>query len=524
MRLPIFAKIVASGLLCITILTSCSSPQQPAFHAEWPYAVSYEIFVRAFADSNGDGLGDLRGMTAKLDYLQDLGVQAIWMMPIHPSPSYHKYDVTDYKAIHPDYGTMEDFQYFLDEAHKRDIRVVIDLVINHSSSQHPWFLAALEDSTSMYFDFYVWEHADNISSMYVTADQTGPDSDNLRRWNPTDAYDDLLYYAYFWSGMPELNFDNPVLRDSIYDIGRFWLEMGVDGFRLDAAKHIFPDDRAEDNHAFWEEFRAEMEKVNPEVLLVGEVWAPTEIVKPYLTGLRSLFNFDLGYAIIDAVSSGSGDGLASRHAEILNAYLSVTEDFVDATFLTNHDQTRVMSQLQDERKARVAASILLTLPGSPYIYYGEEIGMTGAKPDPNIREPMLWNVSELDSMRSQWRTPRYSTDATVVPALVQRDTPGSLFHHYRDLIHLRNSSAALTLGGLIPVSANDNRLVVFERQHPDENLLVVHNVSSETVLFAFGDAQHHYTSLKWASTPDISSIEVGEMSVPPYTTLILKPM
>ncbi|MCH8525118.1 MAG: DUF3459 domain-containing protein [Balneolales bacterium] len=518
MRFTLSAFVLVT--LCVTL--GCSDTSDRSFQAEWPYAVSYEIFVRSFADSNGDGIGDIRGMTAKLDYLQDLGIQSIWMMPIHPSPTYHKYDVTDYKGIHPDYGTMDDFKYFLAEAHKRDIRVVIDLVINHSSNQHPWFLAALEDSTSMYFDFYVWEREEDIASMYVTADQTGPDSDNLRRWNSTDAYDDLFYYSYFWSGMPDLNFDNPVLRDTIYEIGRFWLEMGVDGFRLDAAKHIFPDDRAEDNHAFWEEFRAEMERVNPDVLLVGEVWASTEIVKPYLTGLRSLFNFDLGYAIIDAVQSGRGAGLASRHAEILNAYLSVTDDFVDATFITNHDQTRIMSQLQDENKARSAASILLTLPGSPYLYYGEEIGMFGAKPDPNIREPMLWNTPELDSMRTSWRTPRYSTDETVVPAFVQLEDPNSLLNHYRSLIHLRNGSPALTLGTLYPVDRADERLVAFERLHDREQVLVLHNVSAETVGFVLSDRMGAYNTVIWSSGDDVQLMTQGEVILPPYSSIVLK--
>jgi len=517
MRLLLPAVFIFSMLFQL----GCSGKSDTGFQAEWPYAVSYEIFVRAFADSDGDDIGDIPGMTAKLDYLQDLGVQGIWMMPIHPSPTYHKYDVTDYKGIHPDYGNMDDFKHFLDEAHKRDIRVVIDLVINHSSNQHPWFLAALEDSSSMYFDFYVWERGEDIANMYVTADQTGPDSDNLRRWNPTDAYDDLYYYSYFWSGMPDLNFDNPALRDTIYEIGRFWLDMGVDGFRLDAAKHIFPDDRAEDNHAFWDEFRAEMERVNPDVLLVGEVWASTEIVKPYLTGLRSLFNFDLGYAILDAVSNGNGAGLASRHAEILNAYLSVTDDFVDATFLTNHDQTRIMSQLQDQAKARVAASLLLTLPGAPYLYYGEEIGMFGAKPDPNIREPMLWNRPELDSMRTSWRSPRYSTDATVTPAFVQREDPASLLNHYRTLIHLRNGSPALTLGELYPLNRADERLVAFERHHDQQQVLVLHNVSSETVGYVISDRMSGYNTVLWASSDDVQLMSGGEVILPPLSSVIL---
>lgn len=514
-----FSSISKVILVAMLALTGCNS-KNGDFEAEWPNAVSYEVFVRAFADGSGDGIGDFKGLTAKLDYFQDLGVKSLWLMPIHPSPSYHKYDVEDYKAIHPDYGTMEDFDEFLRQAHKRDIKVVLDLVVNHSSRTHPWFQAAIADTTSEYFDFYVWENEANIESMTVT--ETGPDSDNLRRWNPVDEYEDLFFYAYFWSGMPDLNFDNRAVRDTIYDIGRFWLEKGVDGFRLDAAKHIFPDDRAEDNHAFWEEFRAEMEAVNPDVLLVGEVWASTEIVKPYLTGLPSLFNFDLGYAIMDAIRDGNGAQLASRHAEILNEYLDVTNDFVDATFLTNHDQDRVMSVLKDENKARVVASILLTLPGAPYIYYGEEIGMLGAKPDPNIREPMLWSPAETDSLRSRWRTPRYSTDETVRPASVQLADPNSLLHHYRDLIHLRNGSAALTLGSLYPVERMSKELVVFERHHEREQVLVIHNVSDENVGVALSERLQAYATVLWSSNSDVEFLPGGEFILPAHSSIVLK--
>jgi alpha-amylase len=519
-RFPgVFVTIVLFNISVWSGCTGVSEPADSERYALWPNAVSYEIFVRAFADGSGDGIGDFRGLTAKLDYLQDLGVKGLWLMPIHPSPSYHKYNVTDYKAIHPEYGTMEDFDYFLAEAHKRDIRVVLDLVINHSSSEHPWFLAALADSTSPYFDFYVWERGENITSMYV--EQTGPDSDNRRRWNPTEAYDDIFFYAYFYGGMPDLNFDNPALRDTIYDIGRFWLEKGVDGFRLDAAKHIFPDDRAEDNHAFWVEFRAEMEKVNPDVLLVGEVWASTDIVKPYLTGLRSLFNFDLGYAIMDAVRTGRGEGLAGRHAAILNEYLNVTSDFVDATFLTNHDQTRVMSELNDIDKARVAASVLLTLPGAPYLYYGEEIGMFGRKPDPNIREPMLWQPSP-DPLRSRWRENRHSTEQNVRPVSLQLDDPESLLHHYRSLIHLRHETPALNFGRLEPVDGLDARLVAFERNHRLGDVLALHNVSEDSVEIELSGSLGRYGTVLWEAGGS-SFTESSRAVIPANGTLLLVP-
>lgn len=485
--------------------------------AEWPNAVTYEVFVHAFADGSGDGIGDFEGLTSKLDYLDDLGVQSLWLMPIHPSPSYHKYDVTDYRDIHPDYGTMEDFEHFLAEAHARDIRVVIDFVVNHTSSEHPWFVDAIENPDGHFYDFYIWESEENIDSR--TVDYTGPDTDNVERWNEVEGTDEL-FYAYFWSGMPDLNYDNQAVRDSIYDIGQYWLEKGVDGFRLDAARHIYPEHREDENPAFWEEFRAEMEAVNEDVLLVGEVWADTEEVKPYLTGLPSLFNFDMGYAMMEAAESGYGAEVAPKHAEILDAYATVTDDFIDATFLTNHDQERVMSTLDDEDKARVAANMLFTLPGAPYIYYGEEIGMFGEKPDPNIREPMLWN-EQPDEIRTTWKEPEYSTDETVTPASVQLNDENSLLNHYKELIALRHSSYALNYGSLEPIEGVDEQLSVFVRSHDNEQLLVIHNVGSGPVDEILPDEYSEFSQVKYASG-DGYEIQGTEISLPAHSTLILE--
>jgi alpha-amylase len=509
--------LLATGLLGCAGHGASTPPAAGAAPPTWPNAVTYQVFVHAFADSDGDGIGDLAGLTSRLDYIRDLGARAIWMLPIHPSPSYHKYDVTDYRAIHPEYGTMEDFETLLREAHARDIRVVIDFVVNHTAREHPWFQAALADTTSHFHDFYVWQRPDEIGSLYV--ERTGPDSDNLRRWHVAEGVE-KLYYGYFWAGMPDLNFDNPAVRDSIFEIGRFWLAKGVDGFRLDAAKHIFEDERAEDNHAFWNEFRREMERVKPEVLLVGEVWAPTEEVKPYLTGLRSLFNFDLAAAMTEAVRTGRGAGLAARHAGILEAYQSVTDEFLDATFLSNHDQNRILSVLGDPARARVAAGLLFTLPGAPYVYNGEEIGMRGMKPDPHIREPFLWSTPP-DPARTRWIEPRHSTDETVVPMEVQARSDTSMLAHYRTLIALRNAQPALALGGIEPLDAPDERLVAFLRTHPSGALIVVHNVGSEPVEAVLPAQAQPFGRVVYRSH-DGASASRARVTLPPHSTLVLR--
>ena len=486
--------------------------------SEWPNAVTYQIFVRSFADGNGDGIGDLRGLTAKLDYLADIGVQALWLLPIHPSPSYHKYDVTDYRAIHPDYGTMEDFEAFLAAAKERGLRVILDLVVNHTSSRHPWFESAASGPDAEFFDYYVWKKRNEVGSLTVT--RTGPDTDNLRRWNEAPGVRDHYYYAYFTGGMPDLNFDNPDVRREIYDIGRFWLAKGVDGFRLDAAKHIFPDDRAADTVAFWEEFCAEMEKTNPDVFLVGEVWTDGQKAKQYLPGLRSIFNFEMAGSILDAVANGRGAGLAARHANLRQQYGEVLPGFVDATFLSNHDQNRVMSVLEnDEDRARVAAALLLTLPGSPFIYYGEEIGMRGMKPDFFIREPMLWQ-SQPDPWRARPNKIRHSKDHQVKPVAAQLKDGQSLLNHYKSLIELRSKTPALAGGDFEPLEGLQEGLVAFVRRHPSGDVLVLHNVSRQTAEVKLPPENAITARTLWASPPTKEPVS-GKISLPPLSSIVL---
>ncbi|MCS6832546.1 MAG: alpha-amylase family glycosyl hydrolase, partial [Flammeovirgaceae bacterium] len=312
-------------IYCFVFLMQCQPTKDATavlrlpIDKEWyKKAIFYEVFVQSFADSNGDGIGDLEGLRNRLDYLTELGITALWLMPIHPSPSYHKYDVTDYYDIHPDYGTKEDFKRLVNDAHQRGIRVVIDLVLNHTSAQHPWFEVSKKDKKNPFRDYYVWANYDSIAKEIQKKEIT-LDSDNLTQWHAPDGNKqaDEYYYGFFWSGMPDLNYDNPKVRQEVFNIGAYWLtEMGVDGFRLDAAKHIFPDDRPEDNHAWWVEFRREMEKVRPDVFLLGEVWDKTEVVAPYLKGLTSVFNFDLALAIGNAALNGKHQNLPKEHQAI----------------------------------------------------------------------------------------------------------------------------------------------------------------------------------------------------------------
>jgi alpha-amylase len=443
----------------------------------WNDTVFYEIFVRSFYDSNGDGIGDFNGIIAKLDYLNDgdpktttdLGISGIWLMPINPSPSYHGYDVTDYYAVNPQYGTMEDFKNLLAASHQRGIRVIIDLVMNHTSNWHPWFDES-RDPNSPKRNWYIWSD--------TNPGYKGPWGEDV--WY---ASNNAYYYAIFWLGMPDLNYSNPEVRTQMKDVARFWLQdVGVDGFRLDAAKHIVEEGQTQENtpstHAWWKEFRPAYKAANPQALAIGEVWSSSEAVAAYLNGdeLDMAFNFDLADITIKNVSSAFASGLGSSIQTSANAF--PTGQF--GTFLTNHDQNRVMEQLGGNiDKAKTAATVLLTIPGVPFLYYGEEIGMTGFKPDERLRTPMQWTAGENAGFTTgrPWYSPSMSyAEHTVAD---QTADASSLLSLYRTLIQLRNQHAGLRVGSYTLVNSASSKVLAFLRQSKDETVLVIINLGKD---------------------------------------------
>jgi len=508
--------------LFILLLLSCNKQDKNIAH--WPHGVNYEVFVRSFADSNGDGIGDFNGLTSRLDYLKDLGVGGIWLMPIMPSPTYHKYDVTDYKAVDSEYGTEEDFKKLVEEAHKRGIKILVDLILNHTGSGHTWFQSAISGKQSPYRDYYVWAKKDSIRAQ-ISKKVISLDSDNITQWHPVNG--DTIsehYYGFFWGGMPDLNFDNPKVKQEFVEIGEYWLnDMNVDGFRLDAAKHIYPTERATDNHAFWIWFREEMQKIKPDVYLVGEVWSNAKDVAPYLKGLPALFNFDMGYAITSVVRAGMDTaGLISKYKLINDFYLASTNEFIDATFLKNHDQNRILNELDNNTsKVRVAAGILFTLPGTPYIYYGEEIGMKGVKPDELIREPFIWDEGANDKTQTSWEKPTYSTDQTVVPLAKQKSDPESLYNFYKNFIHFRNSSKALTYGSIENTNLGIRELVSFIRMKDEEERLIVHNVSDVEITLLLENELSKFKEIDFVSMGEIKKDDKAWI-IPAYASVVFK--
>jgi glycosidase len=447
--------------------------------------VFYEVFVRSFADSTSgplanDGIGDLQGLIEKLDYLNDgdpattddLGVTGMWLMPIMQSPSYHGYDVTDYYTVNEDYGSNEDFKRLLAEAHTRGIQVIIDLVLNHSSSQHPWFIEARDHPESEKRDWYIWSESN--------PGYTGPSGQAVWHASPSG-----YYYGLFWSGMPDLNYKNPQVTAEMENVTRFWLEeLGVDGFRLDAARHLIEEGRIQENtaatHEWWRDFRTVYKASNPEALTVGEIWTRNSEVVDYLQGdeLDLAFDFDLAMAIVGGVTSRN----AERIQKALTASYELFGSGLSATFLSNHDMNRVMSQfLSDVDKARLAAAVLMTAPGVPFIYYGEEIGMIGVKPDEMIRTPMQWSAEENAGFTSGTPWEPVNADYPVKNVAAQSQDPDSLLSTYRELIHLRTNHPALQTGEYSPVESKDEHVLAYLRSNAEENVLVVINLSTEAV-------------------------------------------
>jgi glycosidase len=437
----------------------------PAPRIWWRDAVFYEIFVRSFSDSNGDGTGDFNGITQKLDYLQSLGVTALWLMPIQPSPSYHGYDVLNYYAVNPQYGSMDDFKALLKAAHEHKMRVIIDLVLNHTSSQHPWFVDANSSPQSKYRDWYVWS-----------------DTSQGKLWFQGNGG---FYYSAFTKNMPDLNYRNPAVTAQMEKMSAYWLkDIGVDGFRIDAAKHLIEEGAKLENtaatHEWLKGFTTFYKTESPQAYVVGEVGGMgSQIAKTYNGQMDEIFNFELASATVQSVAGGGSSSVISY----LKFALRDKPDGNYATFLTNHDQVRPMSRFGgDINKAKLAAALLLTAPGTPFIYYGEEIGMLGQKPDEDIRLPMQWTADSATAGFTSgvpWRKPNASTVATNV-SMEDKD-PASLLNYYRALIALRKSTPALETGSLALLDTGSTTVFASLRQEGEQIILVLVNLSKESV-------------------------------------------
>jgi glycosidase len=442
--------------------------------------VCYEVFVRSFYDGNGDGVGDLRGLIEKLDYINDgnpessrsLGASCIWLMPVAASPSYHGYDVSDYYRVQPAYGTNDDFKQLVTEAHRRGIAVLVDMVLNHSSSEHPAFQAALRDTTSPFRGWYRFA---------PTPLGKGPWGSDAWRKSPLR---NEYYYGVFSAEMPDLDYHTAAVRQEAKKIASFWLrDMGVDGFRLDAVPYLVEEGAClmgcPGTHAFLHEYAAYISSIAPAAYTVGEAWGNIDSVLPYYPDqLTSYFGFELADSLIAAVRRGSAGGMLAgylRLQDTLPAYRW-------SPFLSNHDGTRTMTLLGgDVARAKVAATLMLTLPGMPFVYYGEEIGMSGDKPDPRLRTPMQWNTGHAAGFTTATPWEPLQPDAQAINVAREDGDPSSLLNLYRRLIRLRRSNEALATGRLVPLTADSAEVVAYLRRAGDQAVLVVANLGATAV-------------------------------------------
>ena len=495
-----------------------AAPARSPEGANPPSGVYYEIFVRSWYDTDGDGIGDLNGVTAKLDYLKSLGVGGIWLMPINPSPSYHGYDITDYRAINPQYGTMADFERLLREAHKRGIKVIMDLVINHTSNESPWFKAA-RDPHGRYRDWYTWATPKtDLKAISATGGFA---------WHPLPG--GQHYLGVFADVMPDLNYDDPAVRREMIDIGRFWLAKGVDGFRLDAAQHVYLDfdtdwgsaSVLEKNLDWWRAFDRGIKAANPRAWLVGEVWQQhLADLAPWMGVLDATFDFPLAARLIESAKTETDRDIGATLARIDAAYRAAAHGrFDDAPLLSNHDTERVMSQLDgNPDHMRVAAAMLLTLPGHPFIYYGEELGMRGKKPDPHLREPMRWYRAGKGPGETTWEGWSAGDDPDVSVEAEEND-PASLLEWYRMLIGWRRDIPALRDGTLHDWRDADLQVAAWELDDPHGDVLVLHNLSGKPQTVTLPPRRFH--ALLRHSRAD-TGVTGDRLTLPPYASAVLQ--
>jgi maltose alpha-D-glucosyltransferase/alpha-amylase len=479
-------------------------------------AIFYQIYVRAFKDSNGDGHGDLNGVTQKLDYLQELGVDCIWLMPIYPSPLKDDgYDIADYYNIAETFGTLDDLKTLIEEAHHREIRIIMDLVLNHTSDKHPWFQAARTDRNSPYRDYYVWSDTDQ---KYQDARIIFLDTERSN-WT-WDERAGQYFWHRFYSSQPDLNYDNPKVQEEMFNIAGFWLDLGIDGFRADAVPYLFEREGTNcenlpETHIYLKKLRSFIDEHYPGRILLCEANQWPEDVRPYF-GDGDEFQMGFHFPIMPRIFMALKKERADDMIEILNRTPAIPDNCQWCIFLRNHDELtlemvtpeerqwmweqyapeprmklnlgirRRLAPLldNDRRKIELINSLLFTLPGSPIIYYGDEIGMGDNidLPDRNgVRTPMQWD----DSPHAGFTTGKPFTefvkgelDYQHLNVAIQLADENSLFHAISNMIQVRKQHRGFGRGSMEWIVRDNPSLAVYARQYQNETLLIINNLSA----------------------------------------------
>ena len=446
--------------------------------------VFYEIFVGSFSDSNGDGIGDLRGIINRMDYLNDgdensgksLGIEGIWLTPIYSSGSYHKYDINDFYTVDKDFGTMEDLKDLVDLCHARNVKLILDLPINHTSRSHPWFSSFVqahrsgntEDPFYNYYSFY-------------TQGETAPAGRTFAKLSGTDDY----YECNFYDGMPELNFECEEVRDAVLDVAKYYLDLGVDGFRFDAAKYIYYGDHSS-SVDFWGWYVEQLKVINPEVYTVGEVWDSDGVTQLYYPALNC-FDFTMSQAE-GLIASTAQKGDVNRFAGYVQGYIDTVQahrkDAMLVPFIANHDTDRAAGYLPSMNGfAQVGANLLILCPGSPFLYYGEEIGMRGsrggANTDANRRLAMVWG--DDDKIKDPEGTTYPADNRADGSVKEQAENENSLYNYYKKVILLRKANPEIARGACTALKLPDTKVGGFVCELDGSKCLVLHNTTGNDV-------------------------------------------
>ena len=500
------------------------------------YRTYYEIFTYSFYDSDKDGIGDLRGIVEKLDHINDgdnntmddLGCNGIWLMPIMPSTTYHKYDVVDYYDIDPEYGTLDDFKVLVEECDKRDIKLIIDFVFNHTSSKHKWFVDAVEYLEQLppgieasvdecpYVDYYNFVYGEPSKSGYYRAGDS-----------------EYYYEAMFWSEMPDLNLGSDAVRVEIENVAKFWMDMGIGGFRLDAAKEFYSGNVGKNTEVL-EWFTSYVKGLDEEAYVVAEVWSQANVItQMYASGIDSMFNFPL--ARHDGLVAKTVNRHVPNNAALLfgrqlvkyqEDYSKQNPDYIDAPFLANHDMARLAGYyLSHSDRMKMAAGVLMTLNGSPFLYYGEEIGMKSiGKKDESKRTPFIWSNTNDEGMTSgpvamELAEPKFA------PLDEQLEDEQSIYRYYTRAIRLRNENPEIARGKMsLCEEVSGDTICVIKKNYKDEQITIVYNISDEADevdLEAIYCGERVYSQL----TVDVNEkvvLEDTTLKMPKYSIAVLR--
>ena len=491
------------------------------------YRTFYQIFVGSFSDSNGDGIGDLKGIINRIDYLNDgdiskgndLGIQGIWLSPIFESPTYHKYDATDYYKVDSKFGTEEDLKQLVELCHERNVKVILDLVVNHTSNYHPWFLEFKKarqsgDTSNKYYYYY--------------SCVTGAEREGGRTYQKIMGVD-YYYECNFTGAMPELNFDNPAVKEEMLNIAKYYLDLGIDGFRFDAIKYIYYGD-TKASAEFWEWYMGELTAYSPDIYCVGECWSAESEILEYYDSMNC-FNFAMSGPESSAASAAKGDSIGT----FLN-YVERYQDKVQEAnpngmpiqFLSNHDQDRIAGAFIYPEQMKMLANLYLLSPGSHFIYYGEEIGIRGsrggASTDANRRLAMLWGDRDTIKDPEGSTYPAYGQILTDVKT--QLEDSESMLNHYTKLIAIRNKYLPIARGEYNAVISNNSNFGGFWVEYEGEVIGIFHNTSIEPITIDLsscnGIDEHVFESICDYVGVGSATLDGNMLTIDGQTSVILK--